>query len=187
MILPWDASSNAIGEDGSPYLTSTASPAPMLTFITMCHHCLLTILTSLEVWGRQGLHQSNYCSNPIPVKCLAHNRYPRKSCSKNKWMKKHEKPFVKVISPQSMQSTVLSFCMKNPGDLDSPLKALPSQEPLPLLPHMLGGHYSILQHHISTILASFLQLMGSMCLAVELIPSCDLGLGRNTRGGQNCF
>lgn len=110
------------------------------------------------------------------------NRCSRNSCSKNKWMKKSQESFGRVISLENMQSTVLeSFCMKNLGALNSPLKVLPSQEPLALLPHIFGGNYSILQQHIFTILASF--GWGSMCPGVELTPP----LRSNMLGSQNSF
>lgn len=72
VILPSTASSSATGEDGSPAMTFIASPSSELIFITLCHHCLLTFLSSLEVWGRQGQVSHIHCSMPpgTPVKCL---------------------------------------------------------------------------------------------------------------------
>ena len=72
-LSSWDTSLrgllNGLGKDGSPAVTSTASPSPVLTLVTLCHYCLLTLLSSLEVWGEQGRgpSYSRLCSHTSTV------------------------------------------------------------------------------------------------------------------------
>lgn len=96
---------------------------------------------------------------------------------------------MRVISLESMQSTVLSFCKKNPGALGSSLKVSSNSGAIGFtVPHVWWQLFSPAATHFHQ--PRFLHLMrggGSMGPAVELIPSWWSGTRQNHVGGQNSF
>lgn len=114
----------------------------------------------------------------------AHSRYLRNSCWKNKW-RNTRGPLWGRPAEKACRQQFSPFVQKILGLLAPGWRFIPSQEPLAFPPPCLWQLFNSAGAYFCY--PSFLQLMGSMSCTVEFIPPHGLGLGRNTRGGQDGF